>query len=164
MNAGLHYNVVVHPPVSASLPEGNVMSVGPVEYIIISFPGSQFTGEIVPALAELVDGGLIRIIDLVFISKDVDGNVLSFEYDAIPELARFGELEGEADGLFNESDIDDAAELIEPGSSAALLLWEDVWAAKFAEAVRNANGFIVDGARVPHAIVTAAIEALGSVG
>ena len=140
------------------------MSVGPVEYIIISFPGNQFTGEIVPALAELVNSGLIRIIDLVFIAKDDQGNVVSFEYDAIPELAGFSELDGEADGLFNESDVEDAARMIEPGSSAALLLWEDLWAAKCAEAVRNANGFIVDGARIPHGIVTAAIEALSSPG
>jgi len=138
------------------------MSVGPVEFITISFPGSQFKGEIVPALVELVDSGLIRIIDLVFISKDDDGNVVSFEYDAIPDLVGFDELEGEADGLFNDDDIERAAEAIEPGSSAALLLWEDVWAAKFAEAVRNANGFIVDGARIPHFVVEAAIEALGA--
>ena len=138
------------------------MPVGPVEYITISFPGSQFTGEIVPALAELVDGGLVRIIDLVFISKDLDGNVLSFEYDAIPELTGIDELDGEAGGLFSDEDIETAASIIEPGSSAALLLWEDVWAAKFAEAVRNANGFIVDGARIPHFVVEAAIEALGA--
>jgi len=98
----------------------------------------------------------------VFISKDDDGNVVSFEYDAIPDLVGFDELEGEADGLFNDDDIERAAEAIEPGSSAALLLWEDVWAAKFAEAVRNANGFIVDGARIPHFVVEAAIEALGA--
>jgi uncharacterized membrane protein len=140
------------------------VSIGPVEYIVISFPGSQFNGEVAPALAELVDSGLIRIIDLVFISKDADGNVLSFEYDAIEAAAAFESVDGDADGLFSEDDVADAAALIEPGSSAALLLWEDVWAARFAEAVRDSGGTIVDGARIPHAIVTAAIEALGSAG
>ena len=138
------------------------MSIGPVEFITISFPGSQFKGEIVPALAELVDSGLVRIIDLVFISKDEDGNVVSFEYDAIPELVGIEELDGEAGGLFSDDDIETAASVIEPGSSAALLLWEDVWAAKFAEAVRNANGVIIDGARIPHFAVQAALEALGA--
>jgi uncharacterized membrane protein len=140
------------------------VSIGPVEYIVISFPGSQFNGEVAPALAELVDSGLIRIIDLVFISKDADGNVLSFEYDAIEAAAAFDAVDGDADGLFSEDDVADAAALIEPGSSAALLLWEDVWASRFAEAVRDSGGTIVDGARIPHAIVTAAIEALGSAG
>jgi uncharacterized membrane protein len=138
------------------------MPVGPVEYITISFPGSQFTGEIVPALADLVDGGLVRIIDLVFISKDLDGNVLSFEYDAIPELTGIDELDGEAGGLFSDEDIETAASVIEPGSSAALLLWEDLWAAEFAQAIRNANGVIVDGARIPYAAVEAALEVLAA--
>jgi uncharacterized membrane protein len=135
------------------------MSIGPVEYLVIGFPGSQFNGDVVPALAELVDSGTVRIIDLVFISKDLDGNILSFEYDGLEgAAAAYADLEGTADGLFSEEDVLEAAELIAPGSSAALLLWEDLWATRFAEAVRGSGGQIVAGSRVPHELVQAALD------
>ena len=136
------------------------MSIGPVEYLIISFPGNQFRGEIVPALADLIESGTIRILDLVFIKKDADGTVVSFEYDALEEVAAFAGLDGEAGGLLNEEDIALAAEALEPNSSAALLVWEDTWAAPLAAALRNAGGVLVAGERIPHEIVEAALEGL----
>ena len=125
------------------------MGVGPVEYIILGFPGNHFKSEIVPALAKLIDSGTVRIIDLVFILKDGDGNVTTFEFDQLEELAPFSTLEGEISGLINQEDVAYAADALEPNTSAAILMWEDTWATEFAEAVRNAGGVMLEGARIP---------------
>ncbi|MFI5040637.1 MAG: DUF6325 family protein [Acidimicrobiales bacterium] len=136
------------------------MSIGPVEYLVVGFPGNKFSGEIAPELAKLIESGLVRIIDLTFITKDADGTVGVVEFDAIEELAAFAGLEGEVGGIISDEDIAYAAESLEPNSSAALLIWEDAWAAPFAQAVRNANGVILEGARIPHEIIEAALDAL----
>ena len=136
------------------------MSIGPVEYLILGFPGDKFTGQIVPELAKLIDGGLVRIIDLTFIMKDAAGGVEVVEYDAIEELAAFAGLDAEVGGILTEEDIAYAAQSLEPNSSAALLIWEDTWAGPFAAAVRNANGVILEGARVPREIIEQAMGAL----
>ena len=101
------------------------MAIGPVEYIIIGFPGNRFTGEIVPALADLVEGGVIRILDLVVIGKDENGEVVVVEVDEDAELTVFTMLDGEVGDYIGPADIEHAAAGIEPGSSAALLIWED---------------------------------------
>lgn len=137
--------------------------MGPVEYIIISFPGSQFTGEIVPELANLVEGGVIRIIDLVFIAKDDEGEILVLEVDEDAGLTAFTTLEGEVGGFIGDEDIGYAAEAIEPGSSAALLVWEDTWATPLVGAIRNAGGVLVEGSRIPHDLVEEAEALLASV-
>jgi hypothetical protein len=137
------------------------MPIGPVEYIIVGFPGNQFKGEIAPELAKLIDSGTIKVIDLVFILKDEDGNVASFEFDQREELAAFAQLDGEVGGILSQEDIDYAGEALEPNSSAALLIWEDTWAAPFVEAVRNAGGVLIEGSRVPHELVEAAVAELG---
>jgi len=136
------------------------MSIGPVEYIILGFPGNNFTGQIVPELAKLIDGGLVRIIDLTFIMKDADGNVEVVEYDAVEELAAFAGLDAEVGGILAEEDVAHAALSLEPNTSAALLIWEDTWAGPFAEAVRDANGVILEGARIPREIIEQAVSAL----
>ena len=136
------------------------MGIGPVEYLILGFPGNNFTGQIVPELAKLIDSGLVRIIDLTFISKDADGEVQVVEYDAVEELAAFAGLDAEVGGLLTDEDVAYAALSLEPNTSAALLVWEDTWAAPFAAAVRNANGVILEGARIPREIIEEAITAL----
>ena len=136
------------------------MDIGPVEYIILGFPGNMFTGRIVPELAKLIDSGLVRIIDLTFITKDAAGNVEVVEYDAVEELAAFAGLDAEIGGLLTDEDIAHAALSLDPNNSAALLVWEDTWAAPFAAAVRNANGVILEGARIPREIIEEAILAL----
>jgi Family of unknown function (DUF6325) len=136
------------------------MDIGPVEYLILGFPGNMFTGQIVPELAKLIDSGLVRIIDLTFITKDADGLVQVVEYDAIEELAAFAGLEGEVGGILTDEDVAHAALSLEPNSSAALLVWEDTWATPFAVAVRNANGVILEGARIPREFIEAAMDAL----
>ena len=138
------------------------MPIGPVEYIVIGFPENRFTGAIVPALTELVDSGTIRIIDLVFVKKDADGSVMSFEFDALEELADYAGLDGEAGGLLNEEDIEIAADALEPNSSAALLVWEDAWAAPLATALREAGGVLLAGERIRYEIVEAAFEELSA--
>ncbi len=137
------------------------MSVGPVEYIIIGFPGNQFTGEIVPALADLVEGGVIRILDLVFVCKDEDGGVIVLEVDENAEVAVFNTLEGELGDYIGAEDIEHAAAALEPGSSAALLIWEDRWAAPLANAIRKAGGVVLEGARIPQELIAQA-EALAA--
>ena len=137
--------------------------MGPVEYLVVEFPGNQFKGEIVPALAELTDNGTIRIIDLLFIKKDREGNVTSFELGDLgdDEGSPFDDLDGEIDDLLNEEDILIAAEMLEPNSSAAMMVFENVWATRLRDAIVNANGRLVDNARIPAAIVQAAMEAAG---
>ena len=110
------------------------MAIGPVEYVIIKFPGNQFKGEIVPALADLVESGTVRILDLVFVMKDEDGNIASLEYEDLPGLA---DVDGEADGLLNEEDLEMAAEVLEPNSSGLLIVWEDRWATPLAALTRR---------------------------
>jgi hypothetical protein len=134
--------------------------IGPVEYMIVAFPGNRFTGEIAPALQELVESETIRIIDLAFVAKDADGEVAGFELsDLDPEMQAALEKAGaEAAGLFNEEDLAAAAEELEPNSSAALLVWEDLWAGRLADSIRDAGGELYDLGRVPHEIVIAARE------
>ncbi|MFZ4517102.1 MAG: DUF6325 family protein [Microthrixaceae bacterium] len=137
------------------------MAIGPVEYVIVGFPGNEFNGDIAPALEKLVDSGTIRIIDLLFITKDADGNVDAFEYEDREDLSPFSVLSQELDGLLNDEDIEMAAEVLEPGSSAAFIVWEDCWAAELAEAARGAGGVILAGERIPHQIVEDALSQLG---
>jgi Family of unknown function (DUF6325) len=136
------------------------MSIGPVEYLIVAFPGNQFKGEIVPALAELVEAGTIRIIDLAFVLKDPDGAVVAMELGDLDSdvFKAFDALSPEGLGLLNEEDLAAAGEELEPNSSAALLVWEDVWATKLRDAILNAGGEVLDLERVPYEVVQAAVE------
>jgi hypothetical protein len=132
------------------------MAIGPVEYIIVGFPGNQFNGEIAPELGKLVESGTIRILDLVFITKDASGDVRAVEFEDHDDVALFNALEGEVGGLISNDDIDYAAVELEPNSSAALLIWEDVWATPFVEAMRNSGGILIEGSRIPHDLIEAA--------
>lgn len=136
------------------------MSIGPVEYLIVAFPGNQFKGEIVPALAELVESGTIRIIDLAFVLKDADGAVVTAELGDLDSdvFKAFDALSPETLGLLNEEDLAAAAEELELNSSAALLVWEDVWATKLRDAILNAGGEVLDLERLPYEVVQAAVE------
>jgi hypothetical protein len=129
------------------------MSVGPVEYLIVEFPGNQFNGHIAPELAKLVESGTIRLLDLVFISKDADGNVAALEIDEHHAVASFADIDAEVGGVIGPEDIDYAASGLEPNSSAALLVWEDLWAAPFVEALRASGAELVEAARIPHELI-----------
>jgi uncharacterized membrane protein len=123
---------------------------GPVDLVLLSFPGNQFTGEIAPALGDLVSSGTVRILDLVFITKDADGNVAAVELDQLGDVgAGFEDVEGEVNELLTEEDIEAAGEELEPNSSAALLMFENTWAARLVSAIRAANGELVAHERIP---------------
>ena len=134
--------------------------IGPVDYAVFAFPGNQFRGEIAPALADLVEAGTIRIIDLAFVGKNEDGDVVAFELTDIDPEVRAGleNLGVEVNGLLNEDDIRTAAEALEPNSSAALLVWENVWARQVKQAIVNAGGELLEFQRIPHEVVKAARE------
>jgi hypothetical protein len=136
--------------------------LGPVDYLIVAFPGNEFRGEIGPALADLVEAGTIRIIDLAFVGKSAEGEIVAFELaDLDPEVqASLEKLGVEVNGLFNEDDLMSAGEELEPDSSAALLVWENVWARDVAQKMRDAGGVLLDFDRLPHEVVQAAREAV----
>jgi hypothetical protein len=138
------------------------MTIGPVEYIVVGFPGNQFTGKIAPELMALVDSGTVRILDLIFIGKDAEGSVLSFEIDELDALAGFAGLDADVGGLISPEDIEYVAASLDPNSSAALLIWEDLWAAPFAEAVRQSKGVLLEGARIPHELIAPTLADLPS--
>ena len=121
------------------------MTIGPVEYIVVGFPGNNFTGKIAPELIALVESGTVRILDLIFIGKDADGSILSFEIDELDALAGFRDLNADVGGLISPDDVEYVAASLAPDSSAALLIWEDTWAAPFAEAVRQSDGVLLKG-------------------
>jgi hypothetical protein len=131
------------------------MSYGPIELLVVKFPGNQFTGELAPALEELVETGTIRVIDLLFVSKDADGKVLVAELDALGDavVRTMSPVVAELARLLREDDALRFAGELEPNSSEALLLFENAWAARFAQAVRNANGEVILNERIPRAVV-----------
>jgi hypothetical protein len=144
--------------------ESNVTTgseIGPVEYMIVSFPGNEFKGQILPELARLVEEGTIRIIDLTFVGKDEDGSVLAFEVANLhPDVRKSVEaIEHQQMGLFSDEDVQAAADALDNGESAALLVWEDVWATRLANAIRAADGQLLDLERVPHDVVMEAVRA-----
>jgi Family of unknown function (DUF6325) len=136
--------------------------IGPVDYMIVAFPGNEFRGEIAPALGDLVEAGTIRIIDLAFVGKNAEGEIVAFELtDLDPEIREGFEKAGvEVNGLFNETDLMAAGAELEPNSSAALLVWENVWARDVAQKIREAGGILLDFERLPHDVVEAAREAV----
>ena len=139
------------------------MALGPVEYAVIAFPGNRFNGDVVPALSELVENDTVHIIDLVFVYKDEEGTLIIGEIEELDaDLgAVFADLEGEIDDLLNEEDLQEISALLPPNSSAAVIIWENLWAERFAAAVRGSGGQLVDSGRIPYELVVAALEYSG---
>jgi uncharacterized membrane protein len=137
---------------------------GAVEIAVIEFPGSRFTGEIAPALAELVDDGIVTILDLVFVTKGEDGTVASVELADLEEevAAAYDDVDGEVSGLLSDEDLQTAGEALSPGSSAVLIVWENTWARRLVGAVRNAGGRLVAHDRLDAETVAAALAAAES--
>ena len=134
--------------------------MGPIDYLIVEWPGRQPTGEALPHLIDLVDRGLIRILDLAFIAKGEDGSVAALEIaDLGDEIDVFAAFEGASSGLLGDDDIEEAGDALEPGTSAALLVFENRWAAPFATAVRRSGGQLVASGRIPVQDVLAALDA-----
>jgi|APFre7841882724_1041349.scaffolds.fasta_scaffold03607_4 uncharacterized membrane protein len=135
------------------------MAIGLVQCAIVAFPGNKFKGEIIPALNELVASGTVRILDVAFVKKDADGRVDALEVSSLSdeEAAGFDDVEGEPTGLLSDEDLQHAGELLEPDSSAGLILWENVWSANFVRAVRNADGRLLALERIPADVIEAAL-------
>ena len=133
--------------------------IGPVEYMIVAFPGNQSRAEIAPAIQELTSSGLIRVIDVGYVSKDAEGNVNAAEAQDTESAAgrAFQRIEAQIGPLLNEDDLTMIGEELEPESSAAVLVWEDVWAAKLKSAIRNAGGVLLQIERIPYEIVDEAV-------
>ncbi len=134
--------------------------MGPIDYLLIEWPGRQPAGEAAPHLLDLVDRGLIRILDLVFLHKAEDGSITRLEIaDLGDQVAAFAEFEGASSGLLSDEDADEAAGALEPGTSAALLVYENCWAAPLASALRRSGGQLVATGRIPIQAMLAALDA-----
>ena len=136
-------------------------AMGPVSYLIVEFPGSKMTGEGFPILLDLVDRGVIRILDLRFVTRDNDGAIRFIE---LADIDRDGRLdlavfEGASSGLLDESDIADATSVIEPGSSAGILIFENRWATPFTQALRRSNAQLVAAGYISHDTLAASLDA-----
>jgi len=138
-------------------------AMGPIDYLVVAFPGNRMTGEGLPLLVDLVDRGIIRILDLLFIRKELDGSltglaIADLDHDGTLDLAVF---EGASSGMLGDDEIHDAGSVLEPGSSAGILVYENLWAAPFAVALRRGGGQLIASGRIP---VQAALAALDDAG
>ena len=135
--------------------------MGPIDYVLIEWPGRQPKGEAAPALVDLVERGIIRILDLAFIAKAEDGSVAGMEITELgQEVEELKVFEGASAGLLTDEDVAEAAEALEPGTSAALLVFENSWAGPFASAIRRSGGQLVANGRIPVQAFLAALDAV----
>ncbi len=133
---------------------------GPIDYLMVEWPGKQPTGEAIPYLVDLVDRGLIRILDLMVIAKAEDGSIAMVDIAEIGgEVAEFAVLEGASSGLLGDDDAEEASAALEPGTTAAVLVYENSWAGPFAAAVRRSGGQLVASGRIPVQALIAALDA-----
>lgn len=142
----------------------DLATMGPIDYLVVEFPGNRMTGEGLPLLVDLADRGIIRILDLVFVRRDLDGSVSGIavadtDHDGALDLAVF---EGASSGLLSPDDIEDAGAVLEPGCSAGILVYENAWAAPFAAALRRGGGQLVASGRIPVQALLAALETSGA--
>jgi uncharacterized membrane protein len=136
------------------------IEMGPIDYILVEWPGRQPNGEVAPHLVDLVERGVIRILDLAFVAKDEDGSVAGLELSDLGDgAAELEVFEGASSGLLGDDDLTEAAAALEPGTSAAILVFENTWAAPFAAAVKRSGGQLVASGRIPVEDVLAALDA-----
>jgi hypothetical protein len=134
-----------------------IEEMGPIDYLLVEWPEARPHRELAPLLIDLVGRGLIRILDLVFLAKDEDGSVEVLDISAMPKLAV---LEGTSSGLVDAEDLAEAGAVMDPGTSAALIIYENSWAAPFAIAVRESGGQLVSSGRIPIQAILGALEAV----
>ena len=137
-------------------------ATGPISYLIVEFPGNKMTGEGLPILVDLVEQGVIRVLDLMFVTRDIDGSITAIDIsdidgDGALDLAVF---QGASSGLLDSSDLEDAAPAIEPGSSAAILIFENRWATQFTQALRRGGAELVAAGYISHDDIAASLDAL----
>jgi hypothetical protein len=141
--------------------EREIDELGPIDYVIVEFPtgASNFTGEMAKELLALVDAGTIRVVDILILTKDEDGAVEAMELSDVPELGELQALEAELAELLAAEDVEHLAAAMEPGSTAGVLIWENLWAAPFAAAARRSGGQLIATGRIPIQAIIASIEA-----
>ena len=144
-----------------SVQETDLDALGPVDYVIVEFPAgaSTFTGEMAEELVRLVDSGIIRVIDVLILTKDMDGTVDATELSDVPELGELETVEAQLAELLAAEDVAHLAAAMEPGSTAGVLIWENLWAAPFASAARRSGGQLIANGRIPIQAIIASIEA-----
>src|SRR5690349_23602975 len=143
------------------MPDTPLDDLGPVDYMVVEFPAgaSNFTGEMAAELLALVDAGTVRVIDILILTKDAGGEVEAMELSDIGELGELQALEAQLAELLAEEDVERLAASMEPGSTAGVLIWENLWAAPFASAARRAGGQLIANGRIPIQAIIASIEA-----
>jgi hypothetical protein len=139
-------------------------TMGPIDYLVVQFPGNRMTGEGWPLLVDLVDRGVIRILDLLFVRKELDGSTSGV---AIADLDGDGELdlavfEGASSGLLGDDEIEDAGSVLDPGSSAGVIVYENLWAAPLATALRRGGAQLVASGRIPNEVALSAMETVAA--
>jgi uncharacterized protein DUF6325 len=134
-----------------------IEEMGPIDYVVLEWPGRQPSGEVAPLILDLVDRGIIRLIDVALMVKDEEGHVAALDLASLDE---FSEFEGASTGLLDQGDLDEAANALEPGTSAAVLVWENRWAAPVAVAMRRSGGQLVASGRIPIQAILASLDAL----
>ncbi len=156
-----------------TLSDAATETLGPIDYLVVEFPGSKFNGEVLPALVDLIARGLVRVLDLAFVSKDADGSMVVGEVDDIVDGGLLGEISGflverererggGGGGGITMEDLESAAEVLEPNCSAAVLIWENTWAAPFVHAVRASKGEVIASGRLAGAEVLAVMSELST--
>jgi hypothetical protein len=133
--------------------------MGPIDYVVLEWPGKQPDGSVAPLILDLVDRGIIRILDVAFLVKDQDGSTATISLDELAP-AEFSDFAGASSGLLGQDDLEDAASALNPGTSAAVLVWENRWAAPVAVAVRRSGGQLAASGRIPVQAIIASLEAV----
>ena len=135
--------------------------MGPIDYVVLEWPGRQPRGEVAPMIIDLVDRGLIRVLDVALMFKGEDGSVAAIDLAELEgEGAQFNDFEGASSGLLSQEDLEDAATALQPGTSAAILVWENRWIAPVAVALRRSGGQLVASGRISIQALLASLEAL----
>ena len=131
--------------------------MGPIDYVVLEWPGAQPTGQVAPLILDLVDRGIIRVLDVAFMGKAEDGSVFAMDFPDLDDA--FAAFVGASSGLLSPEDLEEAAAVLEPGTSAAVLIWENSWAAPVAVALRRSGGQLVASGRIPVQGILAALDA-----
>ena len=141
--------------------ERSLDELGPVDYLVVEFPAgaSNFTGDMARELVKLSDAGTIRVIDILILTKDEDGTVSAAELSEVDELGELQQIEAQLAEMLAEDDVVNLAAAMEPGSTAGVLIWENLWAAPFAAAARRSGGQLIANGRIPIQAIIASIEA-----
>jgi Family of unknown function (DUF6325) len=156
------HGLVVDAREEGTVSEVELEELGPIDYVVLEWPGAfPDASEVQPLLLDLVDRGIIRILDVAFLTKDEDGSVSALEVGDLKQVAAaFAEFEGASSGLLGFDDLEEAAAALEPGTSAAVLVWENRWAAPVAAAIRRSGGQLAASGRLPVQAILAALDAV----